>query len=221
MKILKSSFILFPILLFVFSVPVQALERQSAVVREVLSGDTVRLEGGKTLKYAGLAAPPLQSIVPLVRKYGVDAKEFNEAAVRGKSIAIEWGPQIRDDLNNLLGYVYLEDGTSLNELLLRNGHAKLRLQAPNLKYGGAFRKAELEARRAKRGLWKEEPDNPFIQSEYIGEKNTKIYYFPTSPELERIPEAQLVRFRSRVEAKAAGYKSCFTCNEDDRDVFLR
>ena len=61
--------------------------------------------------------------------------------------------------------------------------------------------------------------NPFLKSEYIGEKNTKIYYFPTSPELERIPEAQLVTFRSRVEAKAAGYRPCSTCKEGAGDPY--
>ena len=194
-------------------------DRQTARVDEVLSGDTVRLQGGRVLTYAGVQSPALQSIIPLVRQYGNDALEFNRSLVQGKTIQLEWGPQIRDDQGHLLADVFLPDGAFVNLELLKSGHAKLKILAPNKKYSAEFRRAELEARRLKKGLWKEEPENPFIQSEYIGEKNTKVYYFPTSPELDRIPEANLVKFRSRVEAKAAGYRACFACTESDESAY--
>ena len=147
-------------------------------------------------------------------KYGQDSLEFNKSLLLNKNILIEWDSQIRDSHQNLLGYAYLPDKTFINQAVLENGHAKIFIVPPNLKYAGLLRKSELEARRKKLGRWKEEPNNPFLKSEYLGEKNTKIYYLPTSPELERIPEANLVKFRSRIEAKAAGYKACFSCSED-------
>ena len=168
------------------------------------------------IRYVGLQAPPLQSKIPLIRQYGQASFEFNRSLVEGKKITIEWDAQIRDDRGNLLGYVFLEDGTFVNLEILKNGHARLRISSPNRHYAADLRAAELDARRAKRGLWKEEPENPYIKSEYIGEKNTRIYYFPTSPELDRIPEANLVTFRSRVDAKAAGYRACSTCKEDEK-----
>lgn len=190
--------------------------RQSAEVHEVLTGDTLRLKGGKIVRYVGLQAPPRQSVIPLLREYGEASFQFNRKSVEGKKIFIEWGSQIRDERGNLLGYVFLEDGTFLNLQILKAGHAKLRMPPPNKKYAADFRLAELQARRAKLGLWKEEPENPYLKEEYLGEKNTKIYYFPTSPELERIPEANLVKFRTRIDAKAAGYRPCFTCKEDEK-----
>ena len=196
-----------------------ASDKQSAVVLEVLTGDSVRLEGGKILKYANVSSPPLQSAIPMLRQYGLDALLFNKKLVAGKKILVEWGPQIRDEKNNLLGYVFLEDGTFVNEALLKEGHGKLALKAPNLKYSDVFRRSELEAQRNKKGLWKEEPVNPYIKNEYVGEKNTKIYYFPTSPELEHIPQAYLVNFKSRVEAVAAGYRPCSTCHENETQEF--
>ena len=96
---------------------------------------------------------------------------------------------------------------------MKAGHARVVITPPNTKHAGAFRKLELAARRNKSGLWAKEPDNPYLNSEYIGEMNTKVYYLPTSPELDRIPQANLVKFRSRVDAKAAGYRACFTCSE--------
>ena len=199
--------------------PVFALDKQSALVHEVLTGDSVRLQGGKILKYAGIQAPPLQSVLPLVRQYGENSLAFNKALVEGESLLIEWGPQLRDPPNHLLGYVFLEDGTFVNDELLKSGNARMRITPPNTRYSGIFRQSELGARRSKKGLWKEEPENPYLKSEYLGEKNTKIYYFPTSPELDRIPQANLVTFRSRVEAKAAGYRACSTCKEDEKSYF--
>ena len=213
-KNLKSFSLVFALALF--SVPVAlAAEKQSAVVHEVLTGDSVRLTGGKILKYAAIQAPPLQSVILLVRQYGEASLAFNKTLVEGKTIFIEWDSQIRDGHDRLIGYVYLEDGTFVNQEILKAGHAKAVITPPNLRYQGRLRRAEIEARRDRKGLWKEEPENPYIQSQYIGDKNTKIYYFPTSPELDRIPESYLVRFSSRIDAKAAGYRACFDCNEAD------
>ena len=215
-----KSLIFFSLIALFFAVPeIQAVEKQSVLVQEVLTGDTVRLEGGKTLKYIGLQAPPLQSLIPLVRQYGSAALEFNKKMVEGKKVLVEWGSQIRDGRRNLLGYVFLENGTFVNQEILKAGHAKVKIIPPNIQYAAAFRKFELEARRNRSGLWKKEPTNPFLKSEYIGEKNTKVYYLPNSPELDRIPQANLVTFTSRVQAKAAGYRPCFTCSESAEAEF--
>ena len=68
----------------------QASEKQSAMVQDALTGDTILLEGGKTLKYIGLNAPSLHSSIPLEKQYGVNSLAFNKKAVLGKKILIEW-----------------------------------------------------------------------------------------------------------------------------------
>ena len=216
MKFSKTVNFFVLIVLFASEPIFAEVSRQSAEVREVMTGDTLRLKGGKILRYVGMQAPPRQSIIPLIRQYGETSFEFNRKIVEGQKVFIEWGPQIRNERGELLGYVFLEDGTFVNLQILKAGHAKLRMPPPNKRYAADLRQAELQARRSKLGLWKEEPENPYIKDEYLGEKNTKIYYFPTSPELERIPEANLVKFRTRVDAKAAGYRPCFTCKEDEK-----
>ncbi len=187
--------------------------RQSATVEAVLSGDSVRLKGGKVLKYSGVEAYSLESKLPLSREYGIKAQEFNEKLVGGKKIGIEWGPKIRDKRGRLLGYVYLEDGTFVNEELLREGWAKARIVIPNTRNAEEFRDWEWDARKAKKGIWEKVPYDPDAETRVIGEKNTKIYYYPDSDELGKIPQAQLVTFNSRIDAKAAGYRACFTCRQ--------
>ena len=191
-----------------------AVESQTALVREALAGDTVRLAGGKTLRYIGAQAPSLQSKILLAREYGAAALAYNKSLVEGKTVRIEWDSQIRDENRNLLGYVYLENGVLVNEALIKAGHAKARLVAPNLKKAALLRQAELTARRDNLGLWKAEPKNPYLNEAFIGDSSTKIFYLPTSTELERIPASNLRTFRSRVEARAAGYRACPSCRAD-------
>lgn len=191
-----------------------AKERQSAVVTEVLTGDSVRLKGGKILRYIGLEAPALQSVILLVREYGKASMEFNRSLVDGKTIEVEWDNQIRGKRGDLLAYVYLPDGKFVNREILENGHAKAVITPPNTRHAGLFREAELVARRKKAGLWHTEPTNPYLKSDVLGDPSTKIYYLPNSPEIERIPAGHLQSFRSRIDAVKAGYRPCATCKRD-------
>lgn len=207
--------LILPAIFFIISLSfwndANAASRQDAIVKEVLSGDSVRLAGGKTLRYIGVQSPGLTSKIPLTREYGENAKKYNESLVGAKKIQIEWDAQVRDNKGNLLGYVFLEDSTFVNQAILKAGHGKATLPPPNLKYVSLLRKAEVDARKGRLAMWEKEPKDPFLEVEYWGDKNTKIYYLPNSPELDRIPQSFLVKFRSRVEAKAAGFKPCFTC----------
>lgn len=191
-----------------------AKEKQLAVVSEVMTGDTVRLKGGKILRYIGLEAPSLQNKILLVREYGKASLEFNRSLVEGNTIQIEWDSQIRDKHGDLIGYAYLADGTFVNRSILEKGHAKVAITPPNTRHAGKLREAELVARREKAGLWREEPENPYLKSEFLGDTMSKIYYLPGSPELDRIPAGHIQTFRSRVEAVKAGYRPCDTCRSD-------
>ena len=121
--------VLLPTLLFLK--PCLAVDSQRATVEKALTGDSLLLKGGKTLRYIGLEAYPMQSKVVLIREYGEKARLFNESLVGGKEIRIEWDSKIRDERNNLLAYVYLEDGRFVNLEILKAGHAKTRIRAPN------------------------------------------------------------------------------------------
>ncbi len=188
--------------------------KQEAVVDQAISGDTVQLKGGKILRYIGVDAPDIDSKNPAVRELANQSRSYNQALTAGKTVWIEWGPKLRDTQNRLLGYVFLADNSMVNKSILEAGHAKVRIKSPNLRYSVEFRGAEKLAQRSKLGIWKQAlKGGAAIDQRLVGEKNTKIYYFHNSPELSRIPEAQLIYFASRVDAKAAGYRACSTCRE--------
>ncbi len=218
-KHLRSSkkYNLFAVFFFLLAAhEASALDRQTVEVREALTGDTVELKSGTKLKFIGVESPPLQNITPLVRQYGAEARAYTHDLLAGKTVQVEWDSRIRDDQQRYIAYIFLSDGLFANKEVLSHGHGKFVMPPPNNKYASDLRNAELGARRDRLGLWREEPKNPFLKSEYIGEMNSKVYYFPTSPELDRIPAAQLVNFKSRIDAKAAGYRPCGNCYEDNK-----
>lgn len=80
---------------------------------------------------------------------GLQATEFVKGLLHyGSQVWIEFDVLKRDRYSRLLGYVYLADGRMLNEVILRQGLARLFLVPPNLRYSQRFQEL---ARLAKRG----------------------------------------------------------------------
>ena len=53
-----------------------------------------------------------------------------------------------------LAYVYLENGTLLNEIIVQEGYAQVSTYPPNVKYEKLFLKRQNEARENNKGFWK-------------------------------------------------------------------
>ena len=74
----------------------------------------------------------------------------------GTPITLEFDVAPRDKYGRLLAYVYLSDGTMLNQLLVREGYARLFTDDFNHRYRELFAKEYSAARKAKRGLWRDD-----------------------------------------------------------------
>jgi micrococcal nuclease len=96
----------------------------------------------------GLIIPVQDPTTPLE----LEAFRFTKDLVEGKSVRLEFDTERRDDSNVLTAYVFLPDGKMLNEEVLRQGYAELKLRMPNMKYAERLRKAYQEARKEMRGL---------------------------------------------------------------------
>ena len=90
-----------------------------------------------------------------IMSMGKEATEFARTLLKpGDKVTIELDVQKRDKYGRLLGYIYLSDGTMLNEEIVKAGYGSLLTYPPNLKYRERFAKAYKEARESERGLWK-------------------------------------------------------------------
>jgi micrococcal nuclease len=102
-------------------------KKQSA--QNHLSEDTV-------VRLGKLAAEHTQTLLPI-----------------GTSVRVEYDLGKRDRYGRLLAYLWLADGTMVNEEIIRSGYAYPLTIPPNVKYADRFAAGFRESREKGRGLW--------------------------------------------------------------------
>ncbi|WP_324825160.1 thermonuclease family protein [Sinanaerobacter sp. ZZT-01] len=119
--------------------------RISCDVIRVVDGDTfVALlnEQEEKVRLIGVDTP--ESVHPDKSKNteaGALASEYASGLLENQTVQLELDVQERDKYGRILAYVYLEDGTFLNEKLILDGYAKIATYPPNVKYVDVFKKA--------------------------------------------------------------------------------
>ncbi|MFH1863167.1 MAG: thermonuclease family protein [bacterium] len=125
---------------------------EGILVTKVVDGDTIQLEGDKTVRYIGIDTPETVHPSQPVGCFGKEASAKNKELVEGKRVRLEKDISETDKYGRLLRYVYIGD-TFVNDYLVRQGYANATSYPPDVKYQDQFRQAEQEARTDKRGLW--------------------------------------------------------------------
>lgn len=126
-----------------------------ALVTRVVDGDTieVQLDGGEEdVRYIGVDTPETVKPGEPVQCFGKRASGFNHRLVEGKRVRLVFDEERRDVYDRLLAYVYLGD-RFVNADLLRQGLARTLTIPPNDRFAGRFKRLEMAAARAGRGLW--------------------------------------------------------------------
>jgi endonuclease YncB( thermonuclease family) len=124
----------------------------------VADGDTLSLEGLGTVRFIGVDTPEKNHPQLPVQFMSKEAGVFMEKICLGKKIRLAYDPYDEDKRGNygrVLGYAYLEDGTFLQEELIKNGYAIAYTKYP-LDEGrkAQFLAWEQEAKKSGIGLWK-------------------------------------------------------------------
>lgn len=131
----------------------QAPVEESFLVTRVVDGDTIELEGGEKVRYIGIDTPETVKPGWPVECFGKEASRRNRELVEGKRVTLASDVSDRDRYGRLLRFAYLPDGTFVNELLVREGYARVASFPPDISKQDVFLAAERDARAAKRGLW--------------------------------------------------------------------
>ena len=90
-----------------------------------------------------------------VEYFRKEASNYVKKILTGRKVRLAYNVQRKDRYKRTLAYVYLEDGTFLNALLVKEGYATAATFPPNVKYSEYFVKLEREARAQKKGMWKD------------------------------------------------------------------
>ncbi len=173
------------------------------VVTKVYSGEKVKLQDGRKLKYVGIDAPGEKKL------YYVESKKANMQLVDKKAVVIEYDARREDGQGNIQGYVYAGN-TFVNAQLLKNGFVLAYIRPPNTRYAGLFIVLQNEARKHRRGIWAyEDPnDEPY----YVASKDNKKIHRPGCRSAGEISFDKKIIFRNKDEALSKGYSQDWVCN---------
>lgn len=123
------------------------------VVEKVIDGDTIRVKNGGKVRLLGINAPELAHRERHGQPLGVEAHQRLSELLSGKRIYLQFEQRRRDRFGRLLAHVTREDGTQINETLLREGFARALFLQPNMQNLQRYYGIEAEAQRENRGLW--------------------------------------------------------------------
>ncbi len=128
------------------------------------TGTVTTIVDAKTLLVSGVGNVRLIGVTPLkdsARKprpddelFGNDSDRATRRLAAGSRVRVEFEGK---SPGTAPAWVFLADGTLLNEQLIRRGFARMDPAARNTRYASRLLSAEQEARSAKRGLWPKQP----------------------------------------------------------------
>lgn len=201
---------LLPILLVIlaFCAPPGEAKEQEFLVTKVIDGDTIVLENGNVIHYAGVNAPRARSREGGAEFFAREAFRQNKKLVLLKKVRLEFDVEKKDSDGNLLAYVYVRN-TFVNGEMIRLGYARSRVTPPNVRYKDLLQRYEKEASARCVGLWQEgkAESEPY----YVGSKRSYVFHKPTCPLAGKIPEKNRIIFRNRTDPIQIGYMPCKKC----------
>jgi micrococcal nuclease len=129
-------------------------------VLRVVDGDTIVVSvNGKneTVRLIGINTPETVDPRKTVECFGREASGRAQALLQNASVILEADPTQgdRDKYGRLLRYIFLPDGTNVNELMIEEGYAYEYTYATPYAYQEEFQTAQKAAMVQKKGLWNE------------------------------------------------------------------
>lgn len=136
-------------------------ERLYYPVRRVIDGDTIEVKIGSQIEQIRLLGINTPEIGPEAECFGLEAKEFLKKFLTNQSVFLlaDYANTDRDIYGRLLRYVYLQDNTQINTLLIKEGYARIYDNFP-IAYSKFYRELEETAQVQKRGIWSTLNCNP-------------------------------------------------------------
>jgi micrococcal nuclease len=183
-------------------------------VKRVNDGDTVHLADGRFVRYIGVNAPEINHERNTAEPFGFEARSRNNEMVGTQRIRLEFDIERFDDYGRTLAYVFLPDGSMVNEKLLQTGMAHCLYKMPNIKYEARLLKAQREAMQDRRGMWREWREK---EGRYVGNRNSRRFHLSSCPEAKRISPKNRIVFSKRWDAFWAGYAPAKECQKITAD----
>lgn len=147
-------------------------ETEKVIVKfsEGVDGDTAKFDmNGEIIKVRFLAVDTPESVHPTkeVQAYGVEASNFTKEKLKNaKTIELEFdnNSDKTDKYGRYLAWIWV-DGELLQDLLVKEGLAKVAYLYADYKYTNILQESEKIAKENKIGIWKDEASNEYSEEE--------------------------------------------------------
>lgn len=189
------------------------LPNSVGVVAFCFDGDTVKLTDRRVVRLAGIDTPEIQHGQNNAQYYSREARFILEALSKGQKVTLRpAGTQIRDNYGRILAELILEDGTSVNEIMIAKGaafyypHADL---LPSLKERLLAQQKNAITKRS--GMWASLLQQSLAKQQYIGNRASSRFFPLDCPEAKRIKPRNKVVFGTLMDAFLFGYAPARIC----------
>jgi endonuclease YncB( thermonuclease family) len=196
-------------LLLLFAAPARSAPAgggEAAVVRWVADGDTVILEDGRYLRYAGINCPEVAHDRDPAEPFGAAARSLNRELVADRQIRIV--VEGKDRYGRILGAVFLPDGTFVNQALVAAGLAYVLPSKESRSFVEPLLAAQREAMTTGRGFWARLDRRPIS---LVANRRSRRFHRADCPFAKKIGKRQRVAFPDFHQAFAAGFAPCGQC----------
>lgn len=129
---------------------------ETATVKNVIDGDTVRLANNRLLRLIGINTPEIDHEHNHSEPYAQEARETLMKLIGPqRRIEIQYGREREDRHGRLLGHVFSREGINIQQRMLEEGLAFWIAIPPNLNSMQCYHDAEWKARAQSSGIWGE------------------------------------------------------------------
>ena len=179
-----------------------AIRSEPVLVTSVFDGDTVDVAGIGHVRLLGIDAPELGRGFDTAAPYATEARERLAGLVLRRWIRLEYEGPRNDVYGRKLAYLFLEDGTDVNAVLLRDGLARVSARLP-LSRLDELRRAQSDAQAFHRGMWRDAPDpSPATISEAAKSAKTSVKARPKAAGVsKRAPKPKVYKVSAATKRK--------------------
>jgi micrococcal nuclease len=139
--------------------PPRVMRSDPVLVRAVIDGDTIDVVTIGRVRLLGIDAPEIGRGYDTSAPFGREARERLTKLLLHRWVRLEQEGAARDVYNRHLAYVMTEDGQFVNELLVREGLARVSARVPLTRLAD-LQRAEAQAQEFRRGMWGRPPSIP-------------------------------------------------------------
>ena len=189
------------------------LPQGQGAVAHNFDGDTLKLTDRRVVRLAGIDTPELGCKKDPPQYHARASRDLLNNLAKGKKIHLYGtGEESKDRYGRITAEVLLDDGRSLNEIMVREGAAFVyphKGQDPELLE--RLLSLQRQAIQQRKGMWEHLLSLPVAHQTYLGNRNSQRFFPADCTEAQRIKPRNRVYFGTLMDAFLLGYAPARVC----------